>query len=564
MANPSRSPASHDPSVASRRRFVTGLAAGGLLTGAGLWPSRGAAALPQGNRHVLSGTEFDLTIDETPVNMTGRASSATAVNGSVPAPVLRWREGDTVTLRVQPAAGQQFNPLARHPPAVRNGRRAGAQLRRHPAGWTFVYRFDVKQSGTYWYHSHSRFQEQTRLYAAIVIEPRRGERLRTERDNFNEPTAVDFARDASRMGLQQALAKRKMWNRMRMRPTDLSDVTGHHYTYLVNGASPAANWTALFSRGEKVRLRVVNGSAQSIFDFRVPGLKMTVVAADGQDVEPVSVDEARIATAEVYDVIVEPRDDRAYTFFAQSIDRMGYARGTLAPREGMQAEVPATDPPKWLTMMDMMGAMAMGGDMGAGHDHASMSPAPAARPQAGGHAMPGMEHGAMGQPAMPGMQPDQRMAPMVKARHARSEYGPGVDMRVHMPRTNIDDPGIGLRDNGRKVLSYADLHTIGGPLDPRGPGREIELHLTGHMERYMWSFDGQKFSDSKPLHFRHGISVRIARVGRHAAALHRTWPTTTGAHGSCSIGSSSSTARRSEVRRSTPKPGSAAISTSCG
>ncbi len=520
----------------SRRRFVTGAAAGGALAGLGLPVSAASATQASDNPNVLSGTEFDLTIGETPVNFTGQASTATAVNGSVPAPVLHWREGDTVTLRVtnRLAATTSIHWHGILLPFGMDGV-PGLTFDGIRPGETFTYRFDVKQSGTYWYHSHSGFQEQTGLYGPIVVEPRGGERFKADRDyvlmlsdwsddrpeqvmanlkkmsdfyNFNEPTAVDFAKDASRLGLQQALAKRKMWNRMRMSPADLSDVTGHHYTYLINGASPDANWTGLFKRGEKVRLRVINGSSQSIFDLRIPGLKMTVVAADGQDVEPVTVDEFRIAVAEIYDVIVEPTDDRAYTIFAQSIDREGYARATLAPRTGMQADVPAPDRPQWLSMVDMMGSMAMGGDM-AGMDHSKM------------------DHAAMGHGAIPAMAADTPMAPMPKAHHARTEYGPGVDMRVDMPRTNIDDPGIGLRDNGRTVLTYADLHTIGGPLDKRGPGREIELHLTGNMERYMWSFDGQKFSDSKPLHFRHNERLRIVLVNDtmmpHPIHLHGMW-----------------------------------------
>ena len=396
LAHPLSGRLARDPFLPSRRGFVTGIGAGGALAALGLWPSLGNGASVADNRSVLSGTEFALTIDNTPVNFTGRASSATAVNGMVPAPLLRWREGDTVTLRVTNRL-PVTSSIHWHGVLLPFGMDGvpGLTFDGIQPGETFTYRFDVKQSGTYWYHSHSGFQEQTGLYGPIVIEPRGGERHRAERDhvvmlsdwsderpetvmanlkkmsdfyNFNEPTAVDFARDASRMGLRQALEKRKMWNRMRMSPTDLSDVTGHHYTYLVNGASPDANWTGLFNRGEKVRLRVINGSAQSIFDFRIPGLKMTVVSADGQDVEPVTVDEFRIATAETYDVIVEPRDDRAYTLFAQSIDRMGYARATLAPRAGMQADVPAPDAPQWLSMIDMMGSMAMGGDM-AGHDH---------------------------------------------------------------------------------------------------------------------------------------------------------------------------------------------------
>ncbi len=548
----------------SRRRFVTGIAAGGALASLGL-PALAAPAVDRpGNATVLTGREFDLTIGEVPVNITGRASRATAVNGSVPAPLLRWREGDTVTLRVA-------NRLASTSSIHWHGILLPFQMDGVPGltfegiqpGDTYTYRFAVKQSGTYWYHSHSGFQEQTGLYGPIVVEPRGGERFKTERDhvlmlsdwsdespelvianlkkmsdfyNFNEPTAVDFAKDASRMGVQQALAKRKMWNQMRMSPADLSDVTGHHYTYLINGASPDANWTGLFKRGEKVRLRVINGSAQSIFDLRIPGLKMTVVAADGQDVEPVTVDEFRIAVAEIYDVIVEPTDDRAYTIFAQSIDREGYARATLAPREGMQADVPAPDKPQWLTMVDMMGSMAMGGDM-AGMDHAAMGHDAMAMPAKAGEPMPGMDHSAMGHGAMdhgpmrhgamPDTVPEQPVVARRQAQHARTEYGPGVDMRVDMPRSNIDDPGIGLRKNGRRVLTYADLHTIGGALDKRGPGREIELHLTGNMARYMWSFDGQKFSDAKPLHFRHGERLRIVLVNDtmmpHPIHLHGMW-----------------------------------------
>ena len=537
----------------SRRRFVTGLTAGGALAGLGLWPTAGTAGLRPGNPNVLSGTEFDLTIGETPVNLTGRARVGTTVNGSIPAPLLRWREGDSVTLRVT-------NRLAETTSIHWHGILLPFQMDGVPGltfngiqpGETFVYRFPVKQSGTYWYHSHSRFQEQTGVYGALVVEPKGGERFKADRDyavvlsdwtdenpevvfanlkkmadfyNFNQPTAIGFAQDVSKMGMQKALAKRRMWNQMRMNPTDLSDITGATYTYLMNGTAPDGNWSALFSRGEKVRLRFINGSAQSIFDVRIPGLKMTVVSADGQDVEPVSVEEFRIATAETYDVIVEPDGDRAYTLFAQSIDRTGYARGTLTPREGMKAEVPARDKPQWLTMVDMMGAMAMPG-MGM-HDHGAMETN--AKPAAADQGMAGMDHSAH---AMPGMDkgpqaPAAGTAAMGNARHARTEYGPGVDMRVDMPRNNLDDPGIGLRERQHKVLTYADLHTIGGPIEPRGPGREIELHLTGNMERYMWSFDGQKFSDSKPLHFKYGERLRVVLVNDtmmpHPIHLHGLW-----------------------------------------
>ncbi|RYE79335.1 MAG: copper resistance system multicopper oxidase, partial [Oxalobacteraceae bacterium] len=307
-----------------------------------------------------------------------------------------------------------------------------------------------------------------------------------------------FAGDVRQHGLAAALDKRRMWNQMRMLPTDFSDVTasrnlGASVAYLINGTPADRNWTALFRPGEKVRLRFINGSATTIFDVRIPGLKLTVIAADGQDVEPVAVDEFRISVAETYDVLVEPLEDRAYTIFAQSIGRSGYVRATLASRAGMSAPVPAMDKPQWLSMQDMMGAMAIPGAMKGKHD------------------MQGMSHGAM----------------PPKVTHARSEYGPGVDMHVDMPRTNLDDPGINLRDNGRRILTYADLRTIGGPVDAREPTREIELHLTGNMERFMWSFDGQKYSESKPVHFRQGERLRIVLVNdtmmNHPIHLHGMW-----------------------------------------
>jgi len=518
----------------TRRRLVNGLALGGAIAGLGLWRppvwAQAGPALPT----ILSGTQFKLEIGTTPVNFTGNSRIATAVNGQVPAPILHWREGDTVTLSV---TNRLPTPSSIHwhgivLPAGMDGV-PGLSFDGIAPGETFVYRFEVRQSGTYWYHSHSRFQEQTGLYGPLVIAPRDGERFPADREhvvllsdwtdenpdalfaklkklsdfyNFNEPTAEDFARDVARSGLKEAIDKRSMWNRMRMSPTDFSDVSGYTYTYLINGTAPAANWTGLFNPGEKVRLRFINGSSSTIFDVRIPGLKMTVISTDGQDVEPVSVDEFRISAAETYDVIVEPQD-AAYTLFAQSIDRTGYARGTLSPRVGMQAAVPELDRPQWLTMTDMMGAMA-GAHGTPDIDQASMDHA----------SMEGMTHGPMASGP-------RDSAP--KVRHAKTEYGPGVDMRVDMPRTNLDDPGINLRNNGRRVLTYADLHTIGGPLDPRAPSREIELHLTGNMERFMWSFDGQKFSEAKPIHFRYGERLRIVLVNdtmmTHPIHLHGMW-----------------------------------------
>ena len=385
------------PLDGSRRRFVKGLAGGALIVAGARnlrWASArtGAAGSGQTNggnqRAVLAGTDFNLEISAPRVNFTGASRIASAVNGQIPAPLLRWKEGTTVTLRV---SNRLSTPTSIHwhgiiVPFQMDGV-PGISFAGIAPGETFVYQFPVRQSGTYWYHSHTRFQEQTGLYGPLVIEPAGPDRNPSDRDyvvmlsdwtdsdpehifatlkrqsdyyNFAQPTAPDFFRDVREKGLSQALAMRKMWNQMRMNPTDLSDVSGYTYTYLMNGTAADNNWTGLFRPGEKIRLRFINGSSMTDFDVRIPGMRMTVISADGQDVEPVSVDEFRISTAETYDVIVEPQEDRAYTLFAQSMDRTGYARGTLAPRPGMEADVPAMDPRRPISIVDMMGAMAMG------------------------------------------------------------------------------------------------------------------------------------------------------------------------------------------------------------
>jgi CopA family copper-resistance protein len=507
---------------ASRRRFVQGVMGSGLgwLCGANRALSGVAAA-----SSVLSGTDISLDIGALPVNFTGQPRLATVINGQLPAPLLRFREGDVVTVRLSnsltvPGSIHWHGLIV---PADMDGV-PGLSFTGISPGETFVYRFRLNQSGTYWYHSHSRFLEQTGLYGPIVIEPRAGERHRADRDytvllsdwsdldpehiyrtlkiksnyyNYHERTVGDFIRDARDQGLKSALADRSMWGKMRMDPTDLADANGCAYTYLMNGSSPTDNWTGIFSRGERVRLRIINGSSMSIFDVRIPGLKLTVVAADGQDIEPVTVDEFRISAAEVFDVIVEPKEDRAYTVFAQSIDRTGYARGTLAPQAGMQAEIPPLDPRPLLLMSDM----------GMSHDMSSMDMA----------AMAGMDHGSMHHQSMPESGSD----------HAPAEHGPTVDMLNSAPRANLDDPGVGLRNNGRRVLTYADLHTLGGPIDRREATREVELHLTGHMQRYIWSFNGQKFSEAAPLKFNYGERLRIVLVNdsmmNHPIHLHGMW-----------------------------------------
>jgi len=545
-----------------RRRFVQGLAAGGVLASLPGWPGgawaqpvAGPANASLGTAPVLRGTEFDLVVAEAAVNYTGKPGLATTINGMLPGPTLRWREGETVTIRV---TNQLREPTSIHwhgiiLPYQMDGV-PGISFAGIAPGETFTYRFKVAQSGSYWYHSHSGFQEMTGLYGGIIIDPAVEDPVRADRDytvllsdwtdedpmrvlsklkvqgdyyNNNRPTVVDFFRDISHDGLKAALDKRRMWNQMRMNPTDLADLSGATLTFLTNGVTPAGNWTGLFRPGEKVRLRLINGAGNTFFDVRIPGLKLRVVQVDGINIEPVSVDEFRFGPGETCDVVVEPRDE-AYTIFAQSMDRTGYARGTLAVRAGMQAPVPALDKAEWLTMGDMMGdmgGMSLGGMHDMNHDAASMQ---------------GMDHGAMDMQDMDhgmdhGMDHSQHAmhadnplkVPGKAVHHARTEYGASTDMRVDTPRTNLDDPGIGLRNNGRRVLTLADMHTLGGPPDPRGPGREMELHLTGNMERYTWSFDGVEYGKSTPVHFRHGERLRVIlhndTMMTHPMHMHGMW-----------------------------------------
>lgn len=553
-----------------RRQFVQGLAAGGLLTGLGLWRQPAWALPTPGQANVLSGTEFDLEIGESPANLTGSPRMATTVNGMLPAPTLHWKEGDTVTLRVTNRLSEDTS-IHWHGILLPTGMDGvpGLSFPGIRPGETFTYQFEVRQSGTYWYHSHSGFQEQTGLYGAIVIEPKRPDPVRAERDyvvllsdwtdedpmsvfrklkvmpdyyNYIQPSVESLMEDAKKSGWKNALNERLMWQKMRMNQTDLADVSGATYTFLTNGKSPAGNWTGLFKPGERVRLRFINGSAMTYFDVRIPGLKMTVVSADGQPVRPVEVEEFRIAVAETYDVIVEPSEDRAYTIFSQSMDRSGFARATLAPREGMAAEVPPMDPVQVLTMMDMgmahdMAGMDMGGESGGsmkGMDHGSMSNSDQSSPGSGVHgAMSGMNHGSMG--GMAGMSHGGMAhgagageGGMVEVKHPYpAENSPATTMPPDVVSTRLDDPGIGLRDNGRKVLTYADLHSMVEPPDNRPPTREIELHLTGNMERYMWSFNGLKFTEAKPIVLKFGERVRFVLVNdtmmTHPIHLHGMW-----------------------------------------
>ena len=498
---------------------MTGLAAGGAVAAFGEWSQAaaqplGAVALAEAAgqprpQETLRGTAFNLSIGETLMNFTGSPEVALTINGSVPGPLLRWREGDTVTLRVRNTLDQDTS-IHWHGiilPANMDGV-PGLSFHGIGPGETYTYTFTVKQAGTYWYHSHSGFQEQRGIYGPLVVDPSGPDPIASDREhvillsdwtdesperifarlkkqsdyyNFNQLTLGDFFKDVRRQGLKRTLAGRKAWGDMRMNPTDLADVGGSTYTHLMNGVTPNGNWTGLFESGERVRLRFINGSAMTYFDVRIPGLKMTVVAADGLRVHPVSVDEFRIATAETFDVIVEPSGQDAFTIFAQAMDRTAHAAGTLAVRAGLKASVPSLDPRPLLTMADM------------GHDMSAHA----------GHDMPPLPH-----------PPTEKGNPL-------------IDMQTMMPASKLDDPGIGLRDNGRRVLTYSDLRSIAADPDGRDPARTIELHLTGHMAKFAWSFDGVKFADAEPLRLKYGERLRIVLVNdtmmTHPIHLHGMW-----------------------------------------
>jgi CopA family copper-resistance protein len=501
------------PRLTNRRHFVQGLAA---AAGAG-WVLPAHGQIPE-----LRGGEFDLTLSEMPVNITGRRAIATVVNNTMPGPLLRLREGQDIIIRVHnrlPEASSIHWHGLKLPNAMDGV--PGLTFAGIAPGETFTYRFPAVQSGTYWYHSHSGMQEQTGLFGSIIIEPEKPDPFHYDREyvvhlsdwtdedpmtivanlkqqgdyyNYHRRTLGTFIADARRDGFSAALNDRLMWGGMRMSPTDIMDVTGSVYTFLVNGHSPAANWTAAFRPGERVRLRFINSAAMTTFDVRMPGLALTIVQADGTNVEPVTVEEFRIGVAETYDVIVQP-DDRAYTLFAQAQDRSGYARATLSPRPGLVAEVPAMDAPPLRSMADMgMAGMDMsGGSHDMSHDMAGM-------------AMPSTAANASG----------------VDPKSLRGQ--PAVDNVASMPMNRQDEAGTGLENNGRKVLRYSQLKSVEPAVYVLVPGRDIEFHLTGNMERWTWGFDGKKFSEAPPVKVSLGETVRFVLINdtmmEHPIHLH--------------------------------------------
>jgi CopA family copper-resistance protein len=565
----------------TRRALLRHSASAGALGLAGsLLPrwARAAAGLQRPAGAQPTSDALDLTVAETAVRLDGRAGRAVTVNGTMPAPLLRFTEGQTVTIRVR-------NALHHHPTSIhwhgillpyQMDGVPGVSFPGIPPGETFTYRFTLRQSGTYWYHSHSGMQEQQGHLGPLIVDPEGPDPVAYDREHvivlsdwmFEDPHAVmaalkkqsdysnyqrrtlaDFFRDASRDGLGPAMSDRLLWGRMRMKPSDIADVTGHLYTYTMNGRGPEDNWTGLFTPGERVRLRVINASAMSYFNLRIPGLPMTVVQADGQNVEPVTVDELQIAVAETFDVVVEPPDERAFTLFAESMDRTGFARGTLAPREGMRAEVPALREPPRRTMVDMgmdhdhaaagSDTTAPAGTDHAGHDgHAAAAPPPAAGDHAG-HVAPAPAAGDHADHADHAAAATGRDAPMamgaIVARHGPDHHGPGNAGVAEVQRNRLGEPGTGLAGVRHRVLVYTDLRAL-TPYSRPDADRELELHLTGNMERYMWSFDGRKYSEVKaPIAVRHGERVRLILVNdtmmEHPIHLHGMWMELENGHG---------------------------------
>jgi len=547
-----------------RRRFVQGVTLGAVAAGLGIMPEQLLASAAVKNSQTLTGNEFNLEIGQSTVNLTGTSRPATTVNGSLPAPVLRWKEGDNIKLNVTNTLNEDSS-IHWHGlilPAAMDGVPGISEgFDGIKPGETFHYEFPAIQSGTYWYHSHSGFQEQTGVYGAIIIDPKEPEPFEYDQDyvvmlsdwsdedpsnvyaklkkmshyyNFRERTAGDVYSDIKKDGISKTWDKRSMWNRMRMSDTDISDVTGYTYTFLMNGQNPATGWTGLFRAGEKIRLRFINAAAMTFFDVRIPGLKMTVVAADGQYVKPASVDEFRIGVAETYDVIVEP-DNKAYTIFSQAIDRTGYARGTLTPDPASQAIIPEMDPAPVLGHKDMGMDMSKGDhaghDMGASMstsvndqvDHSQHQMKASSKDHSAHQMSSGMKHSvhSVDKKGKAGYGSARKIV------HVESEFGPHVDMRAEAPQYRLDDPGIGLNNNGRRVLTYADLRNLYPTPDKREPSREIDLHLTGNMSRYMWSINGVKFADADPIRLNYGERVRFNLVNdtmmNHPVHLHGMW-----------------------------------------
>jgi CopA family copper-resistance protein len=477
---------------------------------------------------------YDLAIGYSAIQIDGREGTATAINGMVPGPLVHLREGDDVVLYVtNELMDTEHSSIHWHGilvPFPMDGV-PGVNFAGIRPGETYEYRYRVKQAGTYWYHSHSRFQEQTGSCGPLVIEPKDGQPFSYDRDypvvlsdwsfedpetifrhinlmghyyNFQRRTVKDFFDDVVQRGFGNTVAERMAWGKMRMSPVDLADVTAYTYTYLMNGHSPDMNWTAIFNPGETVRLRFINASTMTNYYVRIPDLEMEAVMADGKAVRPVSVHEFRIGVAETYDVLVRPREDRAFTLFAEALDRSGYTRGTLAPEAGMSAPVPALRPRPVRRLRDIgMGAMA-------------------------GSDMAGMNHDKMGHANTPPRQDPRIPGPNRPTPFKPEKSRSNVAMVVMNPKYRLDEPGLGLGNDGWLVLTYDDLVSVEPQPYSTTVDREMTVNITANMERYLFSFDGKKFSEHPgPYLFRHNERLRLFLVNHtmmdHPIHLHGMW-----------------------------------------
>jgi CopA family copper-resistance protein len=502
---------------------------------------------------ILSGELIELVISEKSLTLDRRTGTATTINGTIPGPLIRLKEGQEVMLRVTNQLKETSSIhwhgllLPSHMDGV-----PGVSFGGIMPGTAFTYHFPIKQSGTYWYHSHSGGQELQGMYAPIILDPIEPEPFQYDREhvvmlsewsfesaevmldnlkkfsgyyNFQKRDAREFLSDSARLGLWPTLREYVMWDEMRMDPTDFADVTGSTFTFLMNGLPPGGNWTGLFRPGERVRLRFINAAAMTLYDVRIPGLTMTVVQADGQNVQPVTVEEFRFGPAETYDVIVQPTEARAYTIFAETMDRSGYARGTLAPRPGMEGEIPERRARPLRTMEDM----GMGNHGSPHPTHAveesgtNLSQAKTAGhdmlPGKGPHEAASGEQGFQRHSLIPGSLP---------VKHGSDHHGTGNQTVAEYSQNRMHEPGRGLNQSSRRILVYTDLKSLVPYPDQREPEREIEIHLTGHMQRYMWSFDGKKYSDApEPIRMHYGERLRLTFVNdtmmEHPLHLHGMW-----------------------------------------
>ena len=526
----------------TRRRFIQGIGAGIFVTGINAalplpaWALASPKNLHEGLQNYKAQNYFDLAFRYTPLTIDGKQGRSTAINGTVPAPLIRWREGDEVTMDVTNHL-EDVDHASIHWHGIlvpfRMDGVPGVNFNGIQPGETYRYRFDVIQAGTYWYHSHSRFQEQTGAYGPIIIDPKTPEPFHYDRDHvivlsdwaFEDPetifrninlspeyyiyykrTVFDYFNDVAEKGFGEANAELLPFRKMNMSPRDLSNVTGSIYTYLLNGHSPDMNWSGKFTPGETVRLRVINASAMSNFDVRIPGLDMTVVMVDGKKVKPVKFHEFRIGVAETYDVLVTPKEEKAYTIFVESLDRSGYTRGTLSPQPGMTAPVPKMRPVPDRTL-ESIGMGMMKGKYFGGMDDAMMEKMHHKRMKMQDENIPG-PNGPM--PFMP------------------DKDNPDVAMAVMNPKERMDEPGIGLGNDGWKVLTYKDLISNEPQPYKAEVEREMTINVTANMERYIFSLDGKKFTDQPgPYLFRHNERLRLYMVNHtmmdHPMHLHGMW-----------------------------------------